>query len=641
MKFRSQHPCFRAILAVLFVFAISTVAFFGYADRLVAGESARAIAATGIPFRQDEPIDNVPTTANFPIQTPLTHTVDLAAVALTQTEILTGTIFANRSSVEMRFFVDGLLYQVPPFRSTGIAQRHALTTLLLYNCSLDNLPEDPSCSWDPYLIQKDGFYEIVGPASDDAPVRLLLQEASAPSVLQAWIQNRTGHSERILFQDRLYEMENTQILELDLAGLDDEASASQVIYLRRCLGAGLRSVCEWLPTPVMPGAYYALTDTTVPGPDGDSALVTIALQPLLGSAEVTLAALSIPQSSPTVDPPAAATPAPVTAPPPAVSSIFCQIQTSVLNIRSGPGLIYAVVGQVRLTDADQGRVEVTRRDAADTWLVANSAGLARGWIINDPTLVRCEAATLALSVSSPEAVAVEPAAPIAVAQQPTPAAATSEFTSCQIQINAVNLRSGPGVDYLVIGQLRLADPNGGQFTVRGRNDDNSWLAVTDGLLPDAWIVNQSGIVLCQASTASLPVVPIGDGRLASASIAPAPQPTPGPAAALPDPTPVPDTANAAPTQTRLIVVNSFDHEIRFTLDAAQHGLPDGSPSEYDLAVGQTLEFPIRAGRVRFSASSPFRGSSGNAEIAIEPGESRTLLLRFVPSPTSEQWVLQY
>ena len=73
-----------------------------------------------------------------------------------------------------------------------------------------------------------------------------------------------------------------------------------------------------------------------------------------------------------------------------------------------------------------------------------------------------------------------------------------------------------------------------------------------------------------------------------------------------------------------------------------HGLPEGTPSEYDLEPGQSVRFIIRAGRVQFSASTAWRNGSGNANFELGQGASRELFLRFQPSANDpNHWELRF
>jgi hypothetical protein len=463
-------------------------------------------------------------------------------VELFDTEVLTGTILANRTEVTTTFFLEGRLYELQPLRSTGVALARPLTVLTLYNCEISSVEASADCFWDPYPVRRDGFYEIVNGAEEGAPLSLILEEAGAPPVDQVWIQNRTGHVERFMFEDTLYELENSHVLEISLEDVGEADTAIAQIYLRRCLGVEQRAVCEWLPQTVIGGVYYALVDQTEEGVLPNSAVTTIQLELVLGEERLALLVTPTPEPTP------------------------------------------------------------------------------------------------------------EPTAP-AVAESAPAEAASADTLFCQIQVPTLNVRAGPGTEYLVVGQIRGSDPNGGRVAVAGRSAADDWLALDESVIPGGWVINAPNFVICEGNTTSLAVARVSDGRLAEAT------PTPASVAASDDPATADDEAGEAADpepaaqagaggipegQVRLIATNAFDQDIRFTLSAPEHGLPEGTPSEYDLKPGESVSFVIRAGRVQFSASSPFRSSSGNAEFIMEEGTARELFLRFTQSSDDpNRWELRW
>ncbi len=488
-----------------------------------------------------------------PTLTP-TPTAGPPVVELLDTEVLTGTILANRTEVTATFFLDGQLYELPPLRSTSAVLQRPLTVMTLYNCEIDAQTDstaatDEACFWDPYPVRQDGFFEIVNGAESGAALSLILQEAAPPPDNQIWIQNRTGHPERFLYADNLYELENSHVLELVL----DEPTAEEEVaigdlYLRRCLGIDNRAVCEWLPQPVVGGIYYALVDETNPGVLPNSAVTTIVLELVLG--EERLAALVTPTPEPTPTP---------------VAEEEAPAQEEV--VVSAPG----------------------------------------GSII------------------------------------------------CQTQVPRLNVRAGPGVEYVVLTQIEQ-ESDEGRFAAIGRNSVGDWLAVAESVAAGGWVINTPQFVVCDAATDSLAVTPVTDGRLAD--------PTPVPVAAAAGDAATGDQAsdqtaeenvdtevpaeeetadgNIPPGRALLIATNAFDQDIRFTISVREHGLPDDAPSEYDLKPGESVSFLIRAGRVQFSVSSAFRSSSGNAEFFLDEGATRELFLRFFPmSGDPNQWDLQW
>ena len=691
MRLRTTGRILNNIRLVLMVLLLSFAAVphratMAYADHSDSAQADSVVPAYKVEVSQPQSwlTSSIPSTTP-PIQSPARQTSEPPTAELSETEVLTGTILANRSDQSVRFFLDGLLYELPPFRSVGVTYQRALVPLVLYSCRSDIVNVASICSWDPYLVRQNGFYEITHRATPDSPSNVRLQEASTPPAGQAWIQNRTGHREVLLFQDVLYEVENTHMLELTLntdslstaQGSDinsDTNSDTNIAYLRRCLGLGLESVCEWLPTPLRDGIYYALLDQTRPGPVDESASVTISLQPLLMVEDAVMSEATLPEET---APLAIASQTEISqnvtsdatsqdensqpAPPPLQiadsARLNCQIQATALNVRTGPGLDFQVLDQI---STDAGRVEVRGRDGAGAWLALADARFAGGWIVNDQRWVSCEGNAQSLPVvednqelvTSVEVPAAAEPQNESTAQAASSAAGTpgpSTSALCRIQTATLNIRSGPGTEYLIVGQISRTDASSGSFTATGRNNDSSWLAVNSQSTPGAWIIGQDAFVRCETAIATLPVAQVTDGRLAPVvpppapvTVASVPSEDPTQEAAAPEAAPATVTVVETPeSQPVLTVVNAFEHDIRFTLDAAQHGLPDGTPSEYDLKPGQTLTIPIRAGSVRFSASSPFRNSSGNAEVSINPGQALSLMLSFVSTADAERWELRY
>lgn len=220
---------------------------------------------------------------------------------------------------------------------------------------------------------------------------------------------------------------------------------------------------------------------------------------------------------------------------------------------------------------------------------------------------------------------------------------------CQTQIPSLNVRAGPGTSFLITGKLRRAEENRGEVLAVGRDESGEWLAVDPRFVEGGWIANVPQWLICDGETAQLPVAEITDGRPAGVTASPAPAATPTPVAegtAAEDETgeeaEPEQPAGPGEEQALLIATNSFDHPVRFTLDPSFHDMPEGTPSEYDLEPGESVRFVIRAGQIRFSASTPWRAGGGSAEFPLNQGETRELFLHFVPSAADpDRWELRY
>jgi hypothetical protein len=223
---------------------------------------------------------------------------------------------------------------------------------------------------------------------------------------------------------------------------------------------------------------------------------------------------------------------------------------------------------------------------------------------------------------------------------------------CQLQVPVLNVRSGPGLEYLVISQIRTDGQEPVTVPVVGRDAGGQWLAVDESVAEGGWITASEQFVQCNGDISELPIAEVTDGRLEPTPEPPAVTEAPAEAdapAADGEPADAGDEESAvdeelaeedgeAPEvevpegQALLIVNNTFEHEVRFTI----------APDEYDLQPGETIYVVVNPGRVQFSVSSAWRGISGNAEFVIEPDQSETLWLYFVPDPAdSDEWELRY
>jgi hypothetical protein len=241
----------------------------------------------------------------------------------------------------------------------------------------------------------------------------------------------------------------------------------------------------------------------------------------------------------------------------------------------------------------------------------------------------------------------------------TPEAAIVPSIICSVVVPALNVRSGPGLQYEIIGKVRTTDGGAMTVNVTGRSADNEWLTVDPSVADNGWINNSPSFITCSGDLVGLPIV--------EAPAPPTPQSTvvgqpaivtettnAPPDAALPD-IPATTEEGAVPTeqsadgttttegstsvpagQAVLVVNNGFQYEMRFTLDQVYR--TEQGPSEFDLQPGASVSIAVFPGDVPFTASSPWRGLSGNAVVHVDPDQSLTLWLRFEPE-TGGNWKL--
>lgn len=441
-----------------------------------------------------------------------------------------GTIIANRTEVEVRFFVEGATYELAPLRSIGLSLPRVTAVLNLFNCDA-TLPETrEGCFWDPYLLNRDSFYEVIG----GQDTGLTLQAAGTPPANQIWLQNRTGKREQVFYAGATYELPPSTVQEFTTEAADTPA----ILYLRSCLEVTDRTVCEWAPNDAKPGFYYALVEVTVSGAVPGSQVYALELQPVV---------------------------------------------------------------------SDSG-----------------GSSLDNG---NDDGNSDSEATT-----------------------------APTQLT-CQLQVPVLNVRSGPGLQYQIISKVRSEEQSSAAILVIGRDVGGEWFAVDDGVAPGGWVTASSGFVTCTGDAATLPVVEVTDGRLAPTPVAAAPtdntaptdaggststpaEATPAEAEPVVEVTPTTAAPSVVPGQAMIVVHNGFDQQIRFTLD--QRYRVEVGASEFDLQPGQSVNILVYPGQVTFSASTPWRGISGNDDFLIESEQTRDLWITFVPDPDgSGRWMLQF
>jgi uncharacterized protein YraI len=123
-----------------------------------------------------------------------------------------------------------------------------------------------------------------------------------------------------------------------------------------------------------------------------------------------------------------------------------------INVRSGPGAQYEIVGQLSAGE----RVPVDGRDSETSgWLRILLEEELRGWVASFAVLLDGDAATL----------------PIILTDTPAPG---DENPPTVTAYGQVNIRSGPGMQYDIVGQLDVDDT----AVITGHNNDEStWLYI--------------------------------------------------------------------------------------------------------------------------------------------------------------------
>ncbi len=461
--------------------------------------------------------------------------LDDPALDALYTDVLSGTIIANRTNAPIRFFVEGRTHEVAPLRAIGLELPRSTAVLNLFNCEATKSDVDVGCFWDPYLLTRDNFYEVVIGQQLGQDILLSLRSAGAPPTNQIWIQNRTGERQTVIVNNELHEIAPASVREFTV-----QPDETLLVQLRTCIRAGERSVCEWTPQGVEAGFYYGLTRTETPGPN-NSLIEALTLEAVIGPSGET-----------------------VKAPPQA----FCRLRVPTLNVRSGPGLEFPIIAKIRSTETEPGSVVVVAFDATKTWMQVTERVARDGWVTANPEFILCD---------------------------------------------------GGVADLPVIGQpIADATPRSGETGSTAEVSPSATVALAPTPAP-----------------ASVPAPQ-------PAAPAPAPATEAAPEESEEQITPTPEVAAVPDGLARIVVNNGFDQKIRFTLDQQYRPERDNLSGEWDLEPGDSVTILVYPGTIAFSASTAWRGLSGNAELVLQEKEERALWLYFVPDPVEkDRWNLQY
>jgi hypothetical protein len=303
--------------------------------------------------------------------------------------VLEGTIVANRTDATIRFFVEGQLFTLDPRRSTGLDLPRASAVLNLFNCDAGTPETQEGCYWDPYLLQRDAFYEIVTGEEGGESVNLMLREAGSPEADQIWIQNRTGKIEVVVYRSETFELAPSSVNEFAV-----DTDEMPTFFLRSCVEANGEAACEWLPVVAEAGVYYSLALIETVGGLPNSTVSMLELRPVLTGNGVDAAGTgtgTAQESEATaVAADASETPAvePAAAPPSA--QFLCTLLVPALNVRSGSGLEYEIVAKIRGTETEPATVLVTGRNAAGDWLAVDERVARGGWITSSTSFIACD-----------------------------------------------------------------------------------------------------------------------------------------------------------------------------------------------------------------------------------------------------------
>jgi len=154
------------------------------------------------------------------------------------------------------------------------------------------------------------------------------------------------------------------------------------------------------------------------------------------------------------------------------------------NVRSGPDTRFAIVGQLSADD----EVQIDGRDSESRWLHVILSDGTMGWLPVFAVILNGDLADI----------------PVFQEDQATPESADQVMV---ISYGRVNVRSGPGIDFGIVGQLDVDD----QAAAIARNSgENDWLLIRFGNT-EGWVAYFT--VNVQGDALTLPVlVPDSSGQ---------------------------------------------------------------------------------------------------------------------------------
>jgi hypothetical protein len=74
---------------------------------------------------------------------------------------------------------------------------------------------------------------------------------------------------------------------------------------------------------------------------------------------------------------------------------------------------------------------------------------------------------------------------------------------CTVLVPALNVRSGPGLEYEIIAKVRGTETEVGTVLIVGRDVTSEWLAVDEVVAPGGWITGSANFVACDNAISSI------------------------------------------------------------------------------------------------------------------------------------------
>ena len=242
------------------------------------------------------------------------------------------------------------------------------------------------------------------------------------------------------------------------------------------------------------------------------------------------------------------------------------------------------------------------RLGAGVWWVALVVGSL--WLYLSATaVVRAQqnfnaAATVTALVETRTAIlAILTGTPAAPPTVNTPENSVGAGPTVTVNVQGLNVRSGPGTNYAVIASVNA----GKVLTIVGSAANCNWLKVQDGGRDLGWISGGNQFVTFTAPCATLPV-------------------TAAPTA--PTPTPPPAASAASGAQGCYVLINQLGFELTITLSRN-----DGWNDTFVLGIGAEREYCAPPGDYQYTLKAPGALGAIQGTLTIKAGERNRLPLK--------------
>ena len=162
------------------------------------------------------------------------------------------------------------------------------------------------------------------------------------------------------------------------------------------------------------------------------------------------------------------------------------VATGSLNVRSGPGIEYAITDTINYGV----NVQLLGRNNSSTWVKIRLANGHEGWV---------NAALITLNVS--------------IGSLPVVTTTASTAPTAVVNTGALNVRSGPSTGYAVTSAAYLGET----VTLLGRNSAGDWVKVRLGSGHEGWV--NASLIQSSVAISSLGVIGVDTAVVPTATVA--------------------------------------------------------------------------------------------------------------------------